>query len=146
MIVLDTTVLVYAVGAEHRFRDPCRRLVERVAQGRLAATTTAEVIQEFTHVRARRRDREDAARLASDYLDLLRPLLSPSDEDVRRGLVVWRSTNRLGSFDAVLAEAVRAAGADALVSADAGFGEVSGLRHVVPTEEEVDALLAAHGG
>src|SRR5580765_112220 len=28
VIVLDTTVLVYAVGAEHRYREPCRRLLE----------------------------------------------------------------------------------------------------------------------
>jgi predicted nucleic acid-binding protein len=145
VIVLDTTVLLYAVGTEHRFRDPCRRVVERVAQGHLAATTTAEVIQEFAHVRARRRSREDAARLATDYLDLLQPLLSPSEEDVRGGLALWRRSGRLGSFDAVLAEAARTARADALISADAAFGDVSGLRHVVPTQEAVDALLAAHG-
>lgn len=35
VIVLDTTVLVYAVGAEHPLRDPCRRLVEAIADGQL---------------------------------------------------------------------------------------------------------------
>ncbi|MBA3851191.1 MAG: VapC toxin family PIN domain ribonuclease, partial [Chloroflexi bacterium] len=28
MIVLDTTVLAYAVGAQHPSRDPCRRLLQ----------------------------------------------------------------------------------------------------------------------
>jgi len=27
VIVLDTTVLVYAVGSEHPYRDPCRQLL-----------------------------------------------------------------------------------------------------------------------
>lgn len=45
MIVLDTTVLVYAKGAEHPLRDPCRDLVAAIADERIAATTTAEVIQ-----------------------------------------------------------------------------------------------------
>lgn len=146
MIVLDTTVLVYAVGAGHRFRDPCARLLERIGQGRLAATTTAEVIQEFAHVRARRRSREDATRMATAFVDLLRPLLNPSDDDVRRGLALWSAGTSLGAFDAVLAETARTAGAEALVSADAGFGEVSRLRHVTPTQEAVDELLAVHGG
>lgn len=141
MIVLDTTVLVYAVGAEHRFRDPCRTLIELLVRGRLAATTTVEVIQEFAYVRARGRGRADATRLACAYTDLLRPLLSPSDVDVRRGLALWEARVSLGAFDAVLAETARAAGADALVSADAAFAEVGGLRHVVPTGEAIRQLL-----
>jgi uncharacterized protein len=63
VIVLDATVLVYAVGGKHPLRDPCRRLVDAVADGSLAATTTVEVIQELVHVRPRRRGRPDAARL-----------------------------------------------------------------------------------
>ncbi len=47
MIVLDTTVLVYAKGDRHRFRDPCRELVAAAGEGRIEATTTAEVIQKF---------------------------------------------------------------------------------------------------
>lgn len=77
MIVLDTTVLVYAKGAEHPLRDPCRDLVAAIADERIAATTTAEVIQEFVHVRARRRDRSDAAALGRvTYAELLSPLLT----------------------------------------------------------------------
>lgn len=63
MIVLDTTVLVYAKGADHRFREPCRDLIAAVAADRIEATTTPEVIQEFVHIRARRRGRNDAATL-----------------------------------------------------------------------------------
>ncbi len=59
MILLDTSVLVYAVGGEHPLREPCRRVVNEIGAGRLAATTTVEVIQEFAHVRARRRGRTD---------------------------------------------------------------------------------------
>ena len=55
MIVLDTTVLVYAKGAEHPLRDPCRQLVAAIAEGALQATTSVEVIQELVHVRACRR-------------------------------------------------------------------------------------------
>ncbi|HSH62137.1 MAG TPA: type II toxin-antitoxin system VapC family toxin [Acidimicrobiales bacterium] len=55
MIVLDTSVLVYAIGVAHPLRDPCRRLIDSLRTGRLEATTTVQVIQELVHVRARRR-------------------------------------------------------------------------------------------
>jgi len=61
VIVLDTTVLVYAKGAEHPLREPCRTIIQAAEGGRVRATTTAEAIQEFIQVRARCRDRADAA-------------------------------------------------------------------------------------
>lgn len=144
MIILDTTVLLYAVGVEHRFRKPCRTLVNAVAAGDLAATTTAEVIQEFTHVRAKRRDRADSADLADAYLDLLSPLLVIEETHARAGLRLFASAHDLGSFDAVLAAAARATGAT-VVSADAAFAS-GGAAHVIPDDDGVRTLLASGRG
>jgi predicted nucleic acid-binding protein len=141
MIVLDTTVLVYAKGANHPFRDPCRRLINAIAEDRLDATTTVEVIQEFVHIRAQRRERSDAVELGCDYADLLAPLLTVENERLRRGLSLYEHTEPLGAFDAVLAATALDTGATALVSADNGFTHVAGLHHVVPDDAGVDSLL-----
>jgi predicted nucleic acid-binding protein len=141
LIVLDTTVLVYTQGSEHPLREPCRRLIRAISLGAVQATTTVEVIQEFLHVRARRRDRLPAVADARAYAQLLAPLLTADDAVLRNGLILYGSTFRLGAFDAVLAAAAVAAGAEALVSADSAFGEVPGLRHVVPTDPGVASLL-----
>ena len=145
MIILDTTVLVYAVGADHPFREPCRQLIRAIAGGTILATTTIEVIQEFTHVRARRRDRKDAAELARDYIELLSPLLIVEETDLREGLRLFGEGKGFGSFDAVLAAAAHAAGAEALVSADTGFSGIAAIHHVVPDTDGVRGLLAAPG-
>src|SRR5256885_5478715 len=141
MIVLDTTVLVYAVGASHSLRTPCRELIDAISQRRMEATTTAEVIQEFVHVRARRRGRADAAALGRDFVDILSPLLPVTEADLERGLVLFQRAERLGSFDCVLAAAASAADAQALVSADRAFAELGELPHIVPDEAGVAALL-----
>jgi uncharacterized protein len=142
VIVLDTTVLVYAKGAEHEMRAPCRSLITAVASGDVQATTTAEVIQEFVHVRARRRGRADAAALGRDYAELFAPLISVSQEDLRTGLSLFESARTLGPFDAVLAAAAMARNATSLVSADRAFSRVRGLRHVVPDEAGLHHLLS----
>lgn len=141
MIVLDTTVLVYAKGSEHPLREPCRRLVQAIAAGTLRGTTTVEVIQEFTHVRSRRRSRLEATSDARALADTLAPLLSADEAALRRGLELYVGSRRLGSFDAVLAATALALDADALVSADSAFAEVPGLRHVMPTDEGIAGLL-----
>jgi uncharacterized protein len=141
VIVLDTTVLVYAVGAEHTYREPCQALVQAVEDGTITATTTIEVIQEFAHVRAKRRGRTDAVELANDYIELLSPLLVIEETDLREGLRLFAANQRLGSFDAVLAAAAHSAGADALVSADEAFSSVGAVTHIVPDADGVRGLL-----
>jgi predicted nucleic acid-binding protein len=141
VIVLDTTVLVYAKGAEHPLRDPCRQLVEAIADGAIQATTSVEVIQELVHVRARRRGRQDAAEIGRDYAELLAPLLSVTREQLQDGLLLFERSDRLGAFDAVLAAAAAASGASALVSADTAFAGAGQLRHVVPDAAGVASLL-----
>jgi predicted nucleic acid-binding protein len=135
VIVLDTTVLVHAVGDSHSLREPCRRLVSRIGAGEIAATTTVEAIQEFAHVRARRRDRQDAAHLAAGYAALLTPLLVVDADDLQAGLDLWRSTEGIRSFDSVLAAAVmRRQHLTTLVSAARGFSRVPGLNVTAPAD------------
>ena len=141
MIALDTTVLVYAKGADHPLRDPCRDLIDAVADGTIQATTTAEVVQEFVHVRARRRGRGDAAGLGADYAELLSPLLMVDGDDLQRGLDLIKRLEGLGAFDAVFAATATAAGVTALVSADRAFAVVPDIAHVIPDRSGVGSLL-----
>ena len=135
MILLDTSVLVYAVGTAHPLQGPCRALVAGIGSGSVAATTTIEVIQEFAHVRARRLGRDDAADVAARFADLLAPLITVDRDDLSRGLDLFRRHERLGSFDAVLAAvAQHRSHISMLVSADSAFADIPGLVHANPSE------------
>lgn len=131
MILVDSTVLVYALGADHELRAPCRRFVELVADASIQASTTIEVIQEFTHVRARPHGRLDAVLQARRYAIGLSPLARPEHEDLDEGLELFEHVELLGSFDAVLAATARRRGW-ALASADRAFATVPGLDALDP--------------
>ncbi len=142
VIALDTSVLVYAVGTEHPLREPCRNLITAIGD-HLEATTTIEVIQEFAHVRARRRTRRDAVNLARNFVATLTPLLVPTTDDLARGLVLFEEHADLDCFDAVLAATCLSRGVTALVSADRAFADVAGLNRVDPSGPELNQLLAS---
>lgn len=141
MIVLDTTVLVYAKGADHPLRSPSRDLIKAIAEQQIEATTTPEVIQEFVHVRARQRGRDEAADLGRDYAELLSPLISIEAVHLDRGLRIFASPEAPGAFDSVLAAVAMEAGAK-LVSADESFRKVRGLELVSLDAEGIEQLLA----
>lgn len=140
MILLDTTVLSYAVGAEHPLREPCRRLLRAHGDGQVEAMVTIEVVQEFVYVRARRRSRLDAVTLARRYMAAL-PLLVTRAEDLDLGLTLFERYPILGAFDAVLAAVAINQRADALVSADRAFGEVPHLPWVDPATPNLNRLF-----
>lgn len=141
MIVLDTTVLVYAVGVRHPLREASRRLVRAIGEG-LAATTSVAVIQEFAYVRARMRGRSDARARATEFAELLAPLLPVLPSDVEPGLRLFERHDELDASDAFLAVAAVAHDAEALVSADRAFAGIRGLRFVELGSSRLDALLA----
>jgi predicted nucleic acid-binding protein len=132
VIVLDTTVLVYALGADHPLRGPVRALLEAAHDEVVRLTTTVEVIQEFAHVVARRRGRKEAVVRAKDYLVGLSPLAQPEEGDLLEGLGIFGRLDSLGSFDSVLA-AMALRRNWALASADRAFSRVEGLLHLDPS-------------
>jgi len=140
VILLDTTILTYAVGAEHALREPCVRLLMAHDEDIVDATTTIEVIQEFAHVRARRRPRTNAVLLARRFAAALRPLRSEL-ADLELGLTLFEAHPPLGAFDAVLAAVAINRDVDVLVSADRAFGLVPGLRWIDPSSPALDRLI-----
>jgi predicted nucleic acid-binding protein len=142
LIVLDTTVLAYAVGSDHPLREPSRRVIAAIGDGRIAATTTVDVVQEFTHSYARRRARAAAAAHARRYAALLSPLLSPGERELAAGLRLFEQNEQLDAFDAVLAASAIESDAEGLVSADRAFAGVRRLRFVELGSQAFDRLLA----
>ncbi len=113
-----------------------------LGEGLTRGTTTPEVLQEFVHVRARRRSRSDAVDLARGYAILLAPLLEVTALDLDKGLDLFARTAQLGAFDAVLAATAERAGATAIVSADTGFASLQELIAINPAQEDfIDVVL-----
>jgi uncharacterized protein len=143
VILLDTNVLMYAVGGDHPLRDPCRRLLGAQGRGRLELMTTLEVLQEFAEVRARRRPRDRTALLARLFAESL-TIVETSMDDLDHGLELFVDHPRLSAVDAVLVAVALRHDAEALVSGDRAFAGIADLRHVDPATPDLDALLSTH--
>lgn len=132
MLLLDTDVLVYAIGEAHPQRAASQRIVAAIAAGELEASTTPQVIQEFVRVYSRRRGRAEAAARASDWVDLLSPL-AIADADAVREALAWFADTDLDATDAFLAAVTHLSDGTRLVSADSNFAVLED-RWVTPTD------------
>jgi len=48
-VYVDTTIFMYAMGSESRFREPCARILRAGAADRAVLVTSAETLQEVLH-------------------------------------------------------------------------------------------------
>ena len=128
MILLDSNVLVYAVGRGHPLAPVAEDLLASGDAGRFRIT--ARVLEEFAHVHARSgRARTDSRELAAEFSASLGPVEIATEEDFAQAFDLWVAHSGLDFADALLA-AMAKRNDSQLVSADRAFSDVAGLRFV----------------
>ncbi len=142
-VFLDANVFIYAMGADETRRAACANLLLKVARAEIAATTSAEVIQEVLHVVGRRRGGAAAASAAESALGICEEVLPVTADNMRRAAKLLRLHGGLSVRDAVQAAVMRGAGLHRIVSADRGFDDIAGLVRVDPFDSTAVASLAA---
>ena len=145
MILVDTTVLAYAVGTPHPLRDPCRRLLEAHGEGRVELTTTVEVLEAFLGIRAPGSTRDEAAELTRELATALRPIPT-TRTDLERGLALYAAHPDLAPGQAILAAVALGHDAEALVSADPALDAVPGAPPGRPRQRRPRRSPRTRGG
>ncbi len=136
-IFVDTAIIMYAAGAEHPLRNPCQRLLARIADQRLEAVTSAEVIQEILHRFSALRRPDMGAAMARDALDLFAPVLPVTDAVMRRMPDLVGRYTTLAARDLVHVATCLEEGIREIVSPDRGFDAVSEIRRITPDDGSI---------
>jgi len=141
--LVDANVFLYAVGAEHPYREPCREAVDRMRRRLLAPDASVEMVQEFAHVRMRRTRRRGAALREARAVAALCRLHDFRGRDLDLALRLAGRHEAIDLRDAVYAGTALANGIDAILSADRDFDPVEGLDRIDPADEAAVAALSA---
>jgi predicted nucleic acid-binding protein len=142
-VLVDTNIILYAIGGPHRHAEPCRRIVALAGDGRLGLEAPVDLVQEILHHRARRLgDRRQAAAEAQAASALCR-LHAVDPQDASKAAELFASSDRLSARDAVFAAVAARHGLDTILSADTDFDGLPGLRRIDPADSVAIAELAA---
>lgn len=131
-VFLDTNVFLYAAGQAHPEREPCRRVLEAVAEGEILATTSVEVVQEILYLLARKDETARGVVLARNVLRLFPGLLPVTLVEMVLACDLLEENPGLPARDAVHAATMRNHGLELLVSADAHFDAIAWIQRVDP--------------
>lgn len=127
MILIDSNIPMYVVGADHPNKDAATRLLSlAIAEGE-TLVTDAEVLQEILHryVAIARRDAIDPAFDALlGIVDEVLPIEAADVEIARRFI---QTTARLSARDAIHLAVMQRHGIERILSFDRGFDDIPGV-------------------
>ena len=130
MILLDSNVPMYLVGADHPNKHAARRVLERLIAAQERMVTDVEVIQEILHryVAIRRRDAIDPCIAA--LLELADEVFDVDLDTVLRSRDLVREHATLSARDAIHVAVMERHAIGRILSFDAGFDGVSGIERI----------------
>jgi uncharacterized protein len=130
VILVDSNVPMYLVGADHPHKADARRLLERLVSDRQRLVTDAEVFQEILH-RYTAIARRDAIQPAFDALRAVVDDVFPVEEaDVVRAKDLLGTHGALSARDALHTAVMERRGIERVLTFDRGFDAVAGVQRV----------------
>ncbi|HKH98726.1 MAG TPA: type II toxin-antitoxin system VapC family toxin [Candidatus Sulfotelmatobacter sp.] len=127
MILIDSNIPMYLIGAPHLHKTDAQRLLERCVSERRRMVTDAEVLQEILHRYAAINRRHDI-QLAFDALLNVVDDVFPVDRTVaERAKQIVLGYRRLSARDAVHLAIMQQHGIGQILSFDSGFDGFPGI-------------------
>ena len=121
MILVDSNIPMYLVGAPHPHKADAQRLLEKLITERQPLVTDAEVLQEILH-RYVAIDRRDAIQPAFDaLLGVVDQVLVVDGTVVQRAKEIVLGYRQLSARDAVHLSVMEQNGIERILSFDSGF-------------------------
>ena len=130
MILIDSNVPMYLVGAAHPHKSDAQRLLERLALDNRRLVSDAEVLQEILHryVAIGRRDAIQPAFEA--LLSVVDDVLPVTIETMQQARDLVLGSAQLSARDAVHVAVMQQHGVEEIFSFDRGFDGVPGVRRL----------------
>jgi len=130
VILIDSNIPMYLVGAEHPHKIDAQRLLERCIAERQRLVTDAEVMQEILH-RYSAIKRNDAIQPALDaLLGVVDEVLPVERDDVLSARDILMGGPKLSSRDALHLAIMRRHGIRSILSFDRGFDLFPGVSRI----------------
>lgn len=127
MILVDSNIPMYLVGAPHPHKIDAQRSLEKIVSDRQRLVTDAEVLQEILH-RYVAIDRRDAIQPAFDaLLGIVDQVMAIDRAATERAKEILLGHRRLSARDAVHVAVMEQHGIERILSFDSGFDGIPGV-------------------
>ena len=132
-VFVDSNVPMYVAGGKHENREPARRFLERVRQGKVEAHTSTEVLQEILYRYSSLGRLDLAHEVYGLFVDICPVVLGVTLADTDRARDLVCGGAGISARDAVHAAVMLNHDLELIATFDSGFDRVDGIRRLKMT-------------
>lgn len=129
-VFIDSNIPMYVAGRAHPNREPSRRFLEEVRQGRIEGSTSTEVLQEILYRYSALGLPEAACQVYDSFVEIVHKVHSVTLADTDRARDMLSSLKGISARDAVHAAVTLNRKIEWVATFDRGFDGVPGLKRM----------------
>ena len=147
-VFIDANVPIYAAGREHRYKEPCARILMMAAEHSQAFVTDAEVLQELLHRYVATGRWALGREVLENFAEVMQGRVEPVyGEDIRQAGRLADDHPEVSARDLVHLAVMQRLGLGLIVSADTDFDRLPGVARLDPVDVgEWGARIIASAG
>ncbi|MBI4208849.1 MAG: type II toxin-antitoxin system VapC family toxin [Deltaproteobacteria bacterium] len=133
---LDSNVILYAVGKEHLYREPCAEILRKSENEEIELIISTEIIQEILYFYSVRNLRSKGLAVAEKVIQITREILSVDRIDIEKAMELMQDNPPLKPRDAIHAAVMLNHDSLYILSADADFDQLPQIQRIDPLKFE----------
>lgn len=131
---LDANVLMYAIGKDHPYQQPCIQVLKQIETETIHVVTSVEILQEILHRYYSIRKYEVAAKAFANMKRLCEQIFPVLEADVDRAYRLLQEFPNLRVRDAIHAATILNNDLRRIISTDKHFDAIKGVVRVDPAK------------
>ena len=129
-VFIDSNIPMYVAGRDHPHREPSRRFLRRVREGKIDACTSTEVLQEILYRYASLQKTALAGEVYDLFVELCPTVLGVALADTDRARDLVCGGVNISARDAVHAAVMLNNDIEWIATFDSGFDQITGIRRI----------------
>lgn len=132
MKLVDTNIIMYAVGKTHTLKEPCKELLRKVVNSEISANIDVEVLQELLYVYDSRGERKRGLRIISEMMVLFPNPFAIGKNEIVKAKDLMKKYSTLTTRDAIHCAVTINLNLEGIISTDKGLDAVKEIHRLNP--------------
>lgn len=132
MKLVDTNIIMYAVGKPHALKGPCKNVLQKVVHGLISANIDVEVLQELLYVYDSRGERKKGLNMVKENLILFPHPFAIGKNEIVKARDLMTKYRALTTRDAIHCAVVINSNLEGMISTDKDFDIVKEINRFNP--------------
>ncbi|MBI5700922.1 type II toxin-antitoxin system VapC family toxin [Candidatus Saganbacteria bacterium] len=129
---IDTNIIIYAQGAQHKYKSPCQTIMRLIALNEIFGATNTEVLQEVLYRYSAIGKKQLGIQMVENTLNIMHEVISIERADIILAMELLKKHCEINVRDAIHAASAIRGNFKYILSVDKHFDRIKNLQRVDP--------------